>query len=110
LSKPRGDSNFHAPNQSGTGMPLPGDRVSKAVYLPNGDLVAEVIKRSVTDGVMRSSAYLEVFDPDLNVKATEISIEGFGQIQGAEQDGSLYFDMITRPNGIRIIKARLAGQ
>lgn len=106
-SKPRGDAEFRPPAPSGSLGFTPGDRVVRSAFLPNGSLVVQVVKRAVVGDVLRSTTYLEVLDPEMNPEGPRVSVDDVGHLQGASQDGSLYFSLITRPKGIRVIKGRL---
>ncbi len=112
---PRNDSAFQLPQRGGASADLraPGDRVMRAAYLPGGDVLVQVVKRSVVfsnraqSNVIRATSYLELFDHSLTLKASGIAVQGFGQMQGAAQDGSLYFSNISREGGIHVFKAQL---
>lgn len=116
-STPRNDPNFHVPRSGGiaAGVDSRGDRVVRAAYLPNGDVLVQVLKEGVVfnsqvrQNVVHGSGYMELFDHDLNLKATGISVRGFGLFSGAAQDGSLYFNFSSTPDGGRVVKAHLVG-
>jgi hypothetical protein len=110
---PRNDPSFRAPNGITGTLAARGDRVLRAVYLPDGDLLVQIVKRGITwnsneqADVLRTSSYLELFDSAMSLKATGISVAGFGQLQGASQDGGIFFSLISPQDGIQVVKARL---
>lgn len=109
---PRNDSAFAPPESADS--TARGDRVVRAVYLNDGRLLVQVIKRSsvfspaIGANVRRSSTYVELFDPSLNLLATGISVSGLGQLQGASHDGGIYFQASSPQGGIHVIRAHLS--
>jgi hypothetical protein len=110
---PRDDREFQAstPNGPVAGMSAPGDRIMRTAFLPSGDVVVQVVaRRAVLSSVAQSNvlqynSYLELFDHSLKRRATGISV---GQLQGATQDGALYFNGITMQGGIHIVRGKLS--
>ncbi len=111
----RNDPEFRTPVPGGLGGGIqdPGDRVIRAAWLPNSDLLVQILKRTffldaaTQRNAIPDASYLELFDHSFHLKATGIKFEGFGQLLGAAQDGSLYFNRSSKPLGIFIVKARL---
>lgn len=85
------------------------DLVLDAVALSSGRIVTHV--RPQRGG--RGRSFLEVFDENLHLVATEISTsdqESFGVLQGAAADESLYFLNVTPTRGAYVVRAVLRAQ
>ncbi len=73
-----------------------------------------MVKRAVAfnpkvgENVMRTGSFIELFDSSLNLKATGIPVEEFGFLQGADSSGGIYFNSISKEDGIHVVKARLS--
>ena len=92
-----------------TGMKLPGDRVTGIALLPSGGRAAEVIRIRPTDsGTWRHDATVELLDLNLNVTAR--IDDPPGDLQGADDRGTLYFTRVMPEVGVYLTRAHLEPQ
>jgi len=92
-----------------TGMKLPGDRVTGIALLPSGGFATEVIRTRPTDsGTWRHDASVELLDVNLNVTAR--IDEPPGDLQGADDRGTLYFTRVVPEVGVYLTRMHLEPQ
>lgn len=112
------DKNFHPAHapRGYAGLPVGGDMVPKVVALPDGDFLAEVVKRYTGAGgtIHNSGEYLEVLDASFRHVADAWTWtsggEDFGDLRGADAAGNLYFDYPGTPGDFGVVKMRLVKQ
>ena len=101
------DPVFHpiAANET-SGLLLPNDRVVGAALLAGGDLLVEVVKHAPIDPTtVSSSAYLQVVDANLNPRGLQTPTDDFGHLYGSDQNGNVYFTIISPTDGMNVVKA-----
>lgn len=73
-----------------TGMPLPGDAVQNLALLPSGEVAVEVIRtRPSNSGTLERTQTVELLDAAFQVVARIGNPPG--ELQGADDQGNLYF-------------------